>query len=90
MEKNTKQLHFMIFLTAFIQVCLVAMNTVFISHGLIIPMLVTGFGISLVWTYNVSKVALGSLKDKLIYATGAMTGTGVGYMIAVWVNNLLL
>ena len=90
MERNIdNQLHLIIFLTAFGQVCLVAMNTIFISHGLIVPMLITGFGISLVWTFNVKRVAFGNIKDRFVYAFGAMAGTGIGYLVAMWINNLI-
>ncbi len=90
MERNTdNQLHLIVFLTAFVQVCLVAMNTIFISHGLIVPMLITGFGISLVWTLNVKKIAFGTFRDRFVYAFGAMFGTGVGYYLATWIDKLI-
>lgn len=76
-----------LFLTAFIQVALVSMNVVFISKGYIIPMILTGFGISFTWTFNVKKIAFGSNTDRIIYAFGAATGTAVGYFLA---NNLSL
>lgn len=75
-----------LFFTALAQVTLVAMNVLFISKGFVWPMLVTGFGISYIWTLNVRKVAFGSHWDKFIYATGAMVGTGIGY----WLSNLLI
>jgi hypothetical protein len=71
-----------LFLTGFLQVTLVAMNTWFISHKQVVPMVVTGFGISFVWTLNVKKVAFGDWWDRVIYASGAMTGTLTGYLIA--------
>ena len=70
-----------LFLTAALQVSLVSMNVVFISKGSILPMLVTGFAISFVWTLNVKKAAFGKWRERLIYASGAMVGTGVGYFI---------
>ncbi len=87
MEKSTRQIHIAIFFTAMLQVTLVAMNTIFISHGLIIPMLVTGFGISLVWTLNVKKIAFGTWTDRIVYASGAMVGTGIGYFIATLIDS---
>lgn len=78
-----------LFLTGLIQVTLVAMNTVYISKGMIIPMLITGFGISLVWTLNVKKISIGSWSDRFTYATGAMIGTGAGYYIAHYLNKIL-
>lgn len=74
-----------LFLTALVQVTFVAMNVSFISRGEILFMLITGFLISLVWTFNVSRVAFGSMWDKITYATGAMVGTGLGY----WISHLM-
>ena len=78
-----------LFLTAMVQVTFVAMNVTFIAHGEIIPMLLTGFMISLIWTFNVKRVALGGWLDRLTYANGAMLGTGIGYIISHWINRFL-
>lgn len=78
-----------LFLTALLQVTLVAMNIVFISGHFIIPMLVTGFLISLVWTLNVKKVAFGTWVDNITYAMGAMAGTGLGYVFSNYIIKYL-
>lgn len=78
-----------LFLTAWLQVGLVAMNVLFISEHKIIPMLLTSFGISLTWTFNVKRAAFGDWKDRLIYSTGAMTGTLTGYLLSNYLNNHL-
>ncbi len=78
-----------LFLTALFQVCFVAMQPLFIIHHKIIPMLVTGFLISLIWTFNVKKVAFGDIKDRLAYAVGATAGTGIGYLISNWLIKLM-
>lgn len=80
---------FKIFLTALTQVSLVAMNVVFISKGMIIPMLITGFLISLLWTFNIKKIVSGNIYESLIYATGAMCGTGLGYYLANLLKEIL-
>lgn len=72
-------------LTGLLQVTFVSMNVVFISKAMIIPMLITGYLISFVWTLNVKKIAFGGWADRFIYATGAMFGTGIGYLL----SNLL-
>lgn len=69
----------LLFGTAALQVSFVSMNVVFISKAMIIPMLATGFMISLVWTLNVKKIAFSGWRSRFIYAAGAMVGTGVGY-----------
>ena len=78
-----------LFLTAFAQVALVAMNVNFIANGYIIPMLLTGFGISFIWTFNVRKVVFGTAWDRFIYALGAMAGTGVGYYLSHYLTTIL-
>jgi len=74
-----------LFLTAMSQVALVSMNVVFISHNRIAPMLLTGFLISLIWTLNVKKAAFGRWRERIIYASGAMAGTGLGYFITKFI-----
>lgn len=78
-----------LFLSAFIQVALVAMNVKFISTGHIILMLIVGFGISIMWSFNIQKVVLGNNWHKVVYATGAMVGTGVGYYLAIYLTKIL-
>ncbi len=77
------QTNYQLFLTALLQVTFVAMNTVFISRGYIMCMLLTAFMISLIWTINIKRVAFGGWTDRFVYATGAMFGTGFGYLIAI-------
>lgn len=71
-----------VFLTALFQVFFVAMQPLFIVHNKIIFMLITGFLISLIWTFNVKKVAFGTWRNRIVYSTGAMIGTGLGYFIS--------
>jgi len=78
-----------LFLTAMVQVTFVAMNVTFIAHNRIVPMLLTGFMISLIWTINVKRVALGGWLDRITYANGAMFGTGIGYFISHWIDKML-
>ncbi len=78
-----------LFLTGLLQVTFVSMNVTFIAHGEIIPMLLTGFMISLIWTLNVKRIAIGDWYDRLTYANGAMIGTGLGYFISHWINRII-
>lgn len=71
-----------LYLTAFLQVMFVAANTVFIAKALVTEMLITSFCLSFVWTLNIKKVAFGNWIDRVIYAAGACTGTGVGFLLA--------
>ena len=47
-----------IFLTSFTQVGLVAINTLLIAKGYILGIFLASFTISMLWSYNVSKIAL--------------------------------
>jgi len=58
------------------------MNIVFITYHNLIAMTITGFAISIIWTFNVKKVAFGSLIDRIVYASGAAAGTLIGYYIS--------
>ncbi len=71
-----------LFFAAFSQVCLVSMNVVFISKGLIIPMICAGFMISFLWSGNVRKIAFGGMRDRLYYSFGAAVGGYVGYIVS--------
>lgn len=70
-----------IFLTGFIQVFLVAVNTYLIARYWIVGVAVTSFFISYIWTFNVQKVAFGSHMDRIVYAAGAMAGSVVGLIL---------
>jgi len=71
-----------LFSTALLQVMLVSMNIVFITYHQLLAMTITGFAISIIWTFNVKKVAFGSLTDRVVYASGAAAGTLIGYYIS--------
>jgi hypothetical protein len=79
--ENTK-----IFFTSFFQIGLVAINTLLISKGYVLGIFLASFTISLLWSYNVSRVALSDTKRKLIYSFGAGFGSIAGYYLI----NILL
>jgi len=70
-----------IFLQSFFQIGLVAINTMLISKGIIIGVFVVSFLISLLWAFNVSKVAMSTLTQKITYAFGAGCGAIVGLVL---------
>lgn len=74
---------FKLFLTGFLQVFFVAINTYFIANKLLIGTAAAGFVISLIWSFNVKKVAFGNLSDRLTYAIGAGTGSLAGLYISI-------
>ena len=75
-----------LFGTGFLQVIFVAANTVFISRYALIGNVITAFMISLIWTFNVKRVAFGDTADRYFYAVGAALGSVTGTVIA---SNIL-
>jgi hypothetical protein len=72
-----------LFATGFVQVFFVAINTYFIANRYYGGVLVCGFIISIIWSWNVKKVAFGSIKDRLFYSAGAGLGSICGLMVSV-------
>ena len=70
-----------IFFQSFLQIGLVAINTLLISKQLYLGVFVCSFLISLLWAFNVSKIALSDLQQKLIYALGAGIGAITGLFL---------
>ena len=58
-----------------------AINTVFLTKGVIAGIAITSFGISWIWTHNVRKTAFGSETDRYAYAFGAAAGSLFGYFL---------
>ena len=76
-----------IFFQSFFQIGLVAVNTLLISKQLFLGVFMCSFLISLLWAFNVSKIALSDLRQKLIYAVGAGTGAITGLFIVNYFLN---
>ena len=72
---------FKVFLTAYIQVCLIAIQTVFLARNALVGVAVAGFAISFVWTFNVRNVAFSGTTEKFIYSAGASMGGVSGLLI---------
>ena len=70
-----------IFFTSFFQIGLVAINTLLIAKGYVLGIFLASFTISMLWSYNVSKIALSDFKNKLIYSFGAGFGAVTGYYL---------
>ena len=71
-----------IFLTGFIQVFLIAINTYLISKGLLMGVFISTFAINMVWSYNVKKMSIGTFVDRIKYSFGASIGAICGLSIA--------
>ena len=70
-----------LFFQSFFQVGLVAVSTILITKGYIVGIFTVSFLISLLWAFNVSRVAISTLNQKLTYAFGAGCGSVVGVLI---------
>lgn len=75
-------MNYRLFFTGFIQVFFVAVNTYFISKSLYLGVLICGFSISIIWSWNVKKVVFGTFVERLIYSTGAAFGSLAGALIS--------
>ena len=71
-----------LFFTGIVQVALVSVNVYQIAHEKYIGVFLVGFVISLVWSFNVKKIALGGWADRLVYASGAALGSLLGLVFA--------
>jgi len=71
-----------LFTTGFIQVFFVAVNTYFLSKIFYVGVFFCGFMISLIWSWNVKKVAFGTTSDRIVYALGAAFGSIIGLLIS--------
>jgi len=78
-----------LFLTGFMQVFFVAINTYFLSKGFYAGVFVCGFIISLIWSWNVKKIAFGSTKDRIYYSLGAGYGSLLGLIVSKYITSLL-
>jgi hypothetical protein len=75
-----------LFLTGFVQVYFVAVNTYFLSKEMYLGVFIAAFMISLIWSFNVKKVAFGSITDKVVYSFGATSGSVFG----LWSSKFLI
>jgi uncharacterized membrane protein len=66
------------FFTSFFQVGLVATNTFLITQLYWVGIFIVSFLISLLWAFNVSKIAVSTFNQKLTYALGAGCGAICG------------
>jgi hypothetical protein len=71
-----------LFATGFLQVLLVCLNTYQVAHEKWVGVFFVGFGISFLWSFNVKRIAFGTLQDRILYAFGAAIGSISGLLIA--------
>jgi hypothetical protein len=63
-----------LFFYSYLQLALVSISTILITKHLYFGIFVSSFLISLLWTYNVSKVVISTYNQKILYSLGAGAG----------------
>jgi hypothetical protein len=71
-----------LFITGFVQVFFVAINTYFLSKIFYLGVFLCAFMISFIWSWNVKKIAFGTISDRIVYASGAAFGSVVGLLVS--------
>jgi len=74
-----------LFITGYSQVYFVAVNTYFLSKEMYLGVFVSAFIISMIWSFNIKKIAFGSTNDRLVYALGATLGSVCG----LWSSSII-
>ena len=67
-----------LFITGFLQVFCVTIQTWFISQFYPPGVALFGFMISFIWSFNVKKIAFGGMMDRIVYSSGASAGAVIG------------
>jgi ABC-type uncharacterized transport system permease subunit len=67
-----------LFITGFIQVFFVSINTYFLAKEIYVGVVFASFSISMIWSYNVKRVVFGSMLHRFMYAAGAAVGATIG------------
>jgi len=80
---------FKIAFTGFAQVFFVSVNTYFLANSFYLGVLMAAFLISLIWSYNIKKIAFGSLPDRLFYSAGAALGSVSGLYLSKNILDIL-
>jgi len=78
-----------LYISGVVQVLLVVVNTVLISHQKPLGIFFVGGLISLVWSWNVKRVAFGNWKERITYSLGAGSGSLAGYYLGSILASLL-
>jgi hypothetical protein len=78
-----------LFITGFSQVFFVAINTVFLANQNYLGVCIAAFMISMIWSFNVKKVAFGTNSDRVVYALGATCGSLAGLFCSSSISSFL-
>ena len=78
-----------IFTFAYIQLLLIAVNTINVANGKVFLAMVTSLLIGIAWCVGVSGVAHGKVKDKIAYCMGGSLGCGSGIIVSKLVGTVI-
>jgi hypothetical protein len=74
------------FFQSFFQIGLVSISTVLITKHLYFGIFIVASLISLLWTFNVSRIAVSTVKQKITYSLGAGFGAVCGVLLTQILN----
>lgn len=66
------------------------MNVYLIAKEIYLGVFCTAFMISFIWSWNVKRIAFGTLKDRIWYSLGAATGSTTGLLLSIYLIKPLL
>jgi hypothetical protein len=75
--------------TAWLQVFLISVNTLFLARGMWAGVAVASWAISYTWVTNVRKVKDPSAISRIVYATGAMMGALSGILFVELISLII-
>jgi len=77
-----------IFIFAYIQILLIATNTINVASGKLLEAMITSLLIGVAWCIGVTGVANGELKEKIAYCVGGALGCGSGIIVSDIISKL--
>lgn len=80
---------FKIFSFAYIQILLIAVNTINVASGKVFLAMITSLLIGVAWCVGVSGVANGKIEDKIAYCIGGALGCGSGIIVSKFLGTVL-
>ncbi len=78
-----------LFITGFVQVYFISVNTYFLAKELYLGVFISAFMISMIWSFNIKKIAFGSFSDRVVYALGATLGSLAGLWSSSFISTFL-
>lgn len=71
------------FFYSYLQIALISINTIILTRHNYFGIFILSFLISLLWTFNVSRIAVSTIKQKILYSLGAGCGAISGVLFTL-------